>query len=141
MLMQLDDRTASHFSERQLFHGTNASAIQSICENGFMTECNKRAGFGKGTYLSPRASYSWAYCGQSDKLYGKAAISYMFLVDALLGRPLKFDHAKYTDGQKVNIMDPEKYDHGEGMGGLEIVVSQDDALYPRYIIAFHKNPK
>ena len=139
LVMQLDDRTAKHVVEKQLFHGTKASVIRSICQNGFLTSCNKRAGFGKGTYLSPSAAYSFPYMlyGDHDEING-GQVSYMFYVDALLGRPLTFDGTKFQLGQEE--IDPEKYDHGVGVLGNEIVISQDDAIYPRYVIAFHKNP-
>ena len=134
--MELDHRTKDNVRVEQLFHGTNASVIPLICSEGFKTDCNNRPGFGKGTYFSPDAAYSFTYMRGCENVHG-VDVSYMFLADVLLGRPLVFSAADMKDMGR-QVLDAEKYDHAEGMNGQEIVVSADDAIYPKYIIAFYK---
>ena len=64
----------------------------------------------------------------------------MFLADVLLGRGLDFTAGLVIFTVGSQVIDSTKYDHAVGMQGKEVVISQDDAMYPRYVIAFHKNP-
>jgi hypothetical protein len=141
LAMQLDEKTRKHVREELLFHGTRASVVKMICEQGFLCEKNVASGYGKGTYFSPCAAYSFPYMVNKslqdyDEVLG-TPVTFMILANVLLGRPCKFDtvDSSTLGTQKI---DGEKYDHGVGMNGLEIVLSQDDAIYPRYIIAFEK---
>jgi len=103
------------FTEKQLFHGTSHNSINSICSEGFKSDCNKVSAYGKGTYFSSQASFSWNYMktSQKDK---DAEICYMFYTDVLVS----------SADTTVN-------------NDQIVVVSNDNCIYPRYIIAFHKN--
>jgi Poly(ADP-ribose) polymerase catalytic domain len=111
--------------ELQLFHGTKSSNISSIIENGFKTEYNRTSAYGIGTYFSVYANYSKNFTN-----IDKGGISYIFLCDVLVGEcertrggtPIR------KDNSVDDLLNPTMY-----------VTPYDDACYPRYLVAFHKN--
>ena len=123
----IEKRGKDNISEKILFHGTKAHAIDSIAENGFLKKYNKVSAFGLGTYFSTTATYSTDY---SDK--DNTDVSYMFVCDLLVGicetinGPVPIDTTKYDNS--VNKNNPTIY-----------VSPYDDGCFPKYLIAFYKN--
>jgi hypothetical protein len=117
----------SHAKELLLFHGTIHSNISNITHNGFKAEYNKTSAYGKGTYFSIYANYSKDYASVDE-----TGVSYILLCNVIVGvcevvgynQPIKKDNA--VD----NISKPTMY-----------VTPYDDACYPKYLVAFHKNAK
>lgn len=99
--------------ELQLFHGTNENNIAPIVQDGFKAHLNKRSAYGKGNYFSTMAGYSKSF------MTSDTSISFMFLCDILIG-----DKCSHDQSKTVGIY----------------VIPDDDSCFPRYIIAFHKNP-
>ena len=116
--------------ELQLFHGTSHTNIQNIATNGFLKEYNKTSAYGRGTYFSTKASYSYNYSNIDP-----SDVSYMFVCDVLIGNcnavygAYEIDTSKY-DNSVDNLNNPTIY-----------VTPYNDGCYPRYLIAFHKNAK
>tara|TARA_Y100000389_G_scaffold123259_2_gene120571 strand:- start:890 stop:1465 length:576 start_codon:yes stop_codon:yes gene_type:complete len=113
----------------QLFHGTNKSAIESICKTGFLTRFNRTSAYGKGTYFARDAQYSFSY--MRDVTHG---LSYMFLADVLVGNKQRGSSGNRAPHGVDNWVD--------NIQNTSIYVTPYDAgAYPRYVIAFHKNAK
>lgn len=117
-------------TEKQVFHGTKESNIKEIVNNGFDSLKNKNSVFGKGTYFAEYANYSKNYSDiSSDDL------SFMFICDILIGKccigcvNMVINETKY-DCAVDNLNNPNIY-----------VIPNNNAAYPKYIIAFHKNAK
>ena len=106
--------------ELQLFHGTDEKNIPFIVNEGFRTDLNKRSVYGVGNYFAEMASYSKAY------MVSETSITFMFLANVLAGKKVQ---ASKTPG-------PCEYFHTTGI----FVIPEDDATFPTYVIAFHKNP-
>lgn len=92
----------------ELFHGTSFEVCDSIIENGFKKELNKRSVYGNGNYFSCKASYSKQYMKSCDS----RTIQYMFLVDVVLS--------------------PQTNKHNH----IYVSSNNDDSL-PKYLISFY----
>jgi hypothetical protein len=99
--------------ELDLFHGTHANLIDIIAEEGFDPAKNVVSAYGKGSYFSSTAAYSFNYMKSSDK----EGISYMFLAKVLQGKI----------GEDISIA-----------GNIHVMPVWEGA-YPEYVIAFYKN--
>jgi poly [ADP-ribose] polymerase 7/11/12/13 len=119
----------SEIEELQMFHGTKMHCIDSICEQGFKSELNVSSAYGKGTYFATDAAISRGYM-QSD-----SDIIYMFLADIVIGKK----YCYITSQKNKNLTIGECYVNMIPKSTI-FVVPEDDSIYPRYIIAFHKNP-
>jgi hypothetical protein len=115
---------------QRLFHGTNEQSMRSIVENGFCSKYNKTSAYGMGTYFAKNAIYSKNYAPSR-----KDEISFMLVCDVVIGKSCngsfqkKLDILEY-DSMVDNLNEPKIF-----------VVPNDDAAYPAYVIAFHKNAK
>lgn len=98
--------------QMQLFHGRKAESIDSIATCGYDISKNVTSAYGKGTYFSTKASYSFDFMKSSD-LKGT---SYMFYSDVLVGEKDK-DHYEGLD------MYITRYNYG---------------AFPGYIIGIYK---
>jgi len=67
------------YEELELFHGTHARLIDKIAFEGFDPTKNVISAYGKGTYFSKLASYSYSYMKSKDK----QGISYMFIAKVI----------------------------------------------------------
>ena len=116
-----------HATERLLFHGTKSANITNIANTGFDTGFNKTSAYGIGTYFAVNAEYSKNYTDVD-----KAGVSYIFLCDVLVGNYKRFDGTVpiTMDNSVNNTLNPTIY-----------VTPYNDACYPRYLVAFHKNAK
>jgi hypothetical protein len=112
--------------EYQLFHGTKSVNIRSIADNGFQTKYNKTSAYGIGTYFSTKPEYSMFHYTNIDK----SGISYVFLCDVLVGKCQKGSQnlTITADNAVDKVTNPSIY-----------VTPHDDACYPKYLVAFHKN--
>jgi hypothetical protein len=115
--------------EKQLFHGTSESAIQSIVDNGFDPTMNKSAAYGYGTYFAVNAKYSSNYMRSNNP------VTHMFLADVLIGKLVTGqrrtqDNIYTWDNNVDNLSNPTIY-----------TTPYHGGAYPRYIIAFHKNAR
>lgn len=84
--------------ERQLFHGTNATIVKAICQQGFdWRMCGKHGtSFGKGSYFACKANYSHRFSNQSTSRVHKQ----MFLARVVVG--------SYTRGDSSLTRPPPK---------------------------------
>lgn len=116
--------------EKQLFHGTKEKFVNSIIQNGFLISENKICAYGRGTYLSPLCKISLGYVD-----IGRSEVSYIFLCDVALGVPCCAGSGAFID--------TENYDYSINTRTKPTIYSipYDDAINPRYVIAFHKNAK
>lgn len=98
--------------QMQLFHGTKAESIDSIATFGYDISRNVTSAYGKGTYFSTKASYSFNFMKSSNN----EGTSYMFYSDVLVGEKGK-DHYEGPD------MYITRYNYG---------------AFPGYIIGIYK---
>jgi hypothetical protein len=108
------------------FHGTSYYNTSGIIVNGFKTEKNVRSVFGVGTYTAKDAKYSFNYMKDTDSM----GLSYMFLCDvAIIKMGIISDPTKKLTDTLVNRFEDSTI----------YVTRNEDAIYPRYLIAFYKN--
>ncbi|KAM8852966.1 protein mono-ADP-ribosyltransferase TIPARP [Synchiropus picturatus] len=127
-------------SERHLFHGTSADAVEGICKHNFDPRvCGKHATmFGQGSYFARKAVYSHNFSKRSTK-----GVHCMFLAKVLTGRftvgnpsmrrpppinPCDASSDLY-DSCVDNWLDPQIY-----------VIFNDDQSYPYFIIMYEEVP-
>lgn len=115
----------SHAEEKMLFHGTKSNNVNGIVENGFIAQLNKTSAYGIGTYFSIHANYSKDYTDVD-----KNGISYIFVCNVLVGEcELGASNKRIIKDNAVNnLTNPSIY-----------VTPYDNACYPKYLVAFHKN--
>ncbi|KAH9519154.1 Protein mono-ADP-ribosyltransferase parp12 [Bulinus truncatus] len=67
----IDEISLSKIKERVLFHGTEASNIPLICDEGFDMRVKTANGavYGKGIYFSTTSHYSKRYAGSSNQMF------------------------------------------------------------------------
>lgn len=108
------------------FHGTSYYNTSGIIVNGFKSEKNVTSAFGVGTYTAKNAKYSFNYMKDTDSM----GLSYMFLCDvAIIKMGIVSDPTKKLNDTLVNSLEnPTIY-----------VTRNDEAIYPRYLVAFYKN--
>jgi len=116
---------------KSLFHGTSEHAINTIAHQGFSLQKCKVCAHGFGIYFSTSAKYSSNYAVAKTK----NDITYMFLCDVLVGKVKKGSNFEYINKKSYdNFVDnttrPTMY-----------ITPYEDAILPRYIIAFYKNAK
>lgn len=123
-------RGVDNVKELSLFHGTKAYYINSIAQDGFLTQHNKVSAYGKGTYFSTTAMYSRNYTDKDDM-----DVSYMFVCDVIVG------NCTVINGP--GTIDTALYDNSTNMKHKPTiyVTPYDDGAYPKYLVAFHKNAK
>ena len=118
---EFEKRKLQFTNEKQLFHGTTASSIHPIVNEGYQASYNKRAVFGPGTYFSSLASYSKDYAQETN-----TGESYLIVNRVLLGNNTPSVGQKYSG------------DSG-GDGKTIYVTKYNDAALPEYVICFYKN--
>jgi hypothetical protein len=121
---QLINEYGDSLQELALFHGTKSDCIHSIASDGFKSELNVTSAYGKGTYFAANAKLSSGYMRATSE------ITYMFLCDVLVGKKVCDRVSTIANGvaRVDNIKNSNIY-----------VIPDNDACYPRYIIAFYKN--
>jgi len=117
-------------NERRLFHGTSERISRIIIKEGFDSSKNKCSAYGLGTYFSTRAEYSRHYA----KTRSKDDLAFMLVCDVTLGRTCQ-GHADRPidpgyDSATDNMRKPDMY-----------IVGRNDAVVPRYLVAFYPSAK
>ncbi|XP_072000949.1 LOW QUALITY PROTEIN: protein mono-ADP-ribosyltransferase PARP12-like [Engystomops pustulosus] len=121
--------------ERQVFHGTNSSHIDAICQQNLdwrICGANGTA-YGKGSYFARDASYSHRYCGGGSRDHT------MFVARVLVG--------DYTRGSSSYLRPPSKssstfYDScvdSESHPSI-FVIFEKHQIYPEYLIRYGERP-
>ncbi|XP_015760439.1 PREDICTED: poly [ADP-ribose] polymerase 12-like [Acropora digitifera] len=130
----LTKRSGKEPEERQLFHGTNASTVEAISQQGFdWRMCGKHGTrYGKGTYFACRANYSHRYTQQGS---GRRM---MFLAKVLVG--------SFTNGDSEMIRPPAKdplnphvlYDSccDNSSNPALFVIFENGQSYPEFLITY-----
>ncbi|KAK7882257.1 hypothetical protein WMY93_028431 [Mugilogobius chulae] len=118
-------------NEKHLFHGTDKSLIEAICDQNFdWRMCGVHGtSYGKGSYFARDASYSNRYATGNR---GKA----MFVALVLVG--------DYTKGQSQNVRPPSKgnntfYDScvDRETDPSIFVIFEKQQIYPEYLIEYN----
>ena len=99
--------------------------ILTLSHSGFDATKNKTSAYGIGTYVSTSALYSYGYSAKNSRKKDDKMV-FMFNCDILAGKTC-------TGILNTNI--PKEFDTGTGPGMY--IVPNDDAIIPRYIIAFY----
>nr|XP_048310125.1 protein mono-ADP-ribosyltransferase PARP14-like isoform X1 [Myodes glareolus] len=135
----MDRKNGHERNEKQLFHGTEASSVPHVNNNGFnRSYAGKNAtAYGKGTYFAVNASYSANDTYSRPDANGK---KYMYYVRVLTGN--------YANGNPSLIVPPprdpqnptELYDTvtDNDKNPSLFVVFYDNQAYPEYLITFRR---
>merc|ERR1712146_284876 len=129
---------ASKYERVNLFHGSSAAVIPSICQQGFNRSfAGKNAvRYGKGVYFATEATYSARYCFPDEN-----GLCYMFVCRVMVG-----EFTLGSDGLTVPAVRDAKtlqlYDSTtNSMDALIMFVTYHDAqAYPEYMVEFIKPP-
>lgn len=121
---------SSSHEELVLFHGTSESSALIIIEQGFDCKKNVTSAYGKGSYFATTASYSKTYMKPCHD-----EISFMLVCNVLVDKKCKGSYGLVIDQTKYdtavdNLQKPSIY-----------VVPNNNAVYPSYLVAFHKNAR
>lgn len=130
----INDKLLSNFNKQKTdsyeihhtFHGTHVNCLSNIIENGFQSKYNVTSAFGKGTYTAQHAKYSFDYMKNNHK----DDLCYMFLCDIIVKNVGLCRKDKDADTFVNNISNPTIF-----------VTRNDEAIYPKYLISFHKLAK
>ena len=117
-------------NEVECFHGTTHENMLAIIEDGFDKSFNHRSVFGKGSYFAISSAYSKMYAVPE-----KNNISYMFICYISYGNKIQ--------GSLDLVIDTNKFDCAvDNLPNPTIyVIPNNNAIYPKYVIAFHRNAK
>lgn len=132
-----------------LFHGTNPSAAQSICETGFnvdLSGMNKGALYGPGVYLAESSAKADEYAGDDkDGLY--KGLYAMLLCRASLGNPIINEEVQ-PDKEEIRRLLQAEDKHSvvgdrEKVRGTfrEFIVCDGRGVYPAYVIIYRRKQK
>ncbi|NXN81318.1 PAR12 polymerase, partial [Bombycilla garrulus] len=119
--------------EKQLFHGTNVTSMETICSQNFDWRiCGSNGNnYGKGSYFARDALYSHAYCPATPQGHS------MFVARVLVG--------DYVKGNATYVRPPQKcadklwfYDScvDNELNPSVFVVFEKYQIYPEYIIEY-----
>jgi len=128
---QAIQQARGHVSERVLFHGTKAHAVDAIVRDGFRVACNTVSAWGRGTYFATSAAMSAGYTDVREA----TEMSYMFVCNVLVGR--------CKTGVPNETVDVAVYDNTSNVAtgeiGSIVTTPYDDGAYPEYLVGFYKN--
>lgn len=115
-------------NEVECFHGTSYQSMLNIIEDGFNKQYNHRSAYGKGTYFAISSAYSKEYAIPETN-----GISYMFIC--------YISYGSKTQGSANLVIDTNEFDCAvDYLANPSIyVIPNDNDIYPKYVIAFHKN--
>ncbi|XP_063601026.1 protein mono-ADP-ribosyltransferase PARP12-like [Penaeus indicus] len=117
---------------RHLFHGTNHNVVSSICAENFdwrLHGSSSGQAYGRGTYFSTDAAYSYSYCGPDG-----SGMKYLFVAQVAVGT--------FTRGNSSMVRPPPNpatgmlYDSTVDQENMpKIIVKYDKQEYfPEYIL-------
>ena len=119
-------------NEKWLFHGSDARAVQSMCQTGFnRSYAGKNAiAFGKGCYFALNSRYSNQYAGRDCATQSRRIIVAWVAI------------GKHCDGNSTMCAPKEGYDTTSNakhkVGEPTIFVTYNDAQsYPAYVVTYH----
>ncbi|XP_066914810.1 uncharacterized protein [Clytia hemisphaerica] len=122
----------ANVNEKQIWHGTRHAIVEAICAQNFDGRMNTAYAIGKGVYFARNASMSSGYCKSVDG----NGLSYMFLVDALIGYSTLGKHEYVRPPvRQGNILFDSLVDN---IANPNMYVVEGDQVYPRYLIKFKK---
>ncbi|XP_069681554.1 protein mono-ADP-ribosyltransferase PARP11-like [Periplaneta americana] len=137
---EMESQQIYSVEEMRLFHGTNKSNVQSICENNFnwrMHGGSTGNRFGKGVSFSPISYYASHY---SDK---NATEKVMFLVRVLVSNSCigngNMNIPPLIDNV-YNLNNTLRCDTAQKSNGHVIVKFCDNEYYPEYLIHYTVGP-
>ncbi|XP_067844147.1 protein mono-ADP-ribosyltransferase PARP12 [Heptranchias perlo] len=120
--------------EKQLFHGTNASIIDAICQQNFDWRICGAHGtaYGKGSYFARDACYSHNYCRS-----GQTTMT-MFVARVLVGQFVK-GSSSYLRPPSRDGMNTSFYDSCvDNISNPTIfVIFEKHQIYPEYVIEYN----
>jgi len=129
-----------------LFHGTNPSAAQSICESGFnvdLSGSNKGALYGPGVYLAESSAKADEYAGDDKEGIYKGLFA-MLLCRASLGNPIVNEEVQ-PDKEEIHrlLQAHDKHsvvgDREKARGTYrEFIVRDGRGVYPAYVIIYRR---
>jgi hypothetical protein len=116
---------------KTMFHGTKSIYVDSITTIGFRQANNRTSAFGIGTYFSPNCSISMGYTDPVPR----DGLSYVFLCDVLIGR--------MTIGKNCAAIDKARFDCTVNTLSNPSIycIPDDQAILPKLLVVFHKNPR
>ena len=130
-------KSGSQPEERQLFHGTNSTTVEAICQQGFdWRMCGKHGTtFGKGSYFACKANYSHRYAASESRT---TSYKQMFLARVVVG--------SYTNGSSSLTRPPPKdpsnplvlYDSccNNTTNPALFVIFENGQSYPEFLITY-----
>jgi len=130
----------NYVEESRVFHGTQQSNVQSICENNFNWRLHGDSTgnrYGKGVSFSPISYYASHY---SDKY---APVKVMFLVRVLISKRTIGNGNMTIPPLITNVYNrnsTERYDTAQKENGHVIVKFCDNEYYPEYLIHYTGTP-
>jgi len=129
----------NYVTEKRVFHGTQQSNVDNICENNFNWRLHGESTgnrFGKGVSFSPISYYASHY---SDK---HASVKVMFLVRVLISKSITGNGNMIIPPltNKYNRNCIERYDTAHKENGQVIVKFCDSEYYPEYLIHYTGTP-
>ena len=130
----LDPNMPTSLNEVLLFHGTQASNIQSIVAHGFDFRLAREGFYGQGTYFASQTCKSWQYCGDG-------ASRYMIVARVFLGKPsyaskVEKDRKLPPKGHDSIIANPGRMPgHHQGLQShQEFVIFDRYQAYPEFLL-------
>ncbi|KAM8973014.1 LOW QUALITY PROTEIN: protein mono-ADP-ribosyltransferase TIPARP-like [Pelodytes ibericus] len=130
--------TKRYQMERHLFHGTDPSLVEAICNQNFDPRVSGKNAtlYGQGCYFAKEASYSHRYA-TSDA----GGHHFMFLAKVLVGRPT-VGKSTYRRPPPINHGDPASplYDSCVSRANNPdiFVIFDNDQFYPYFLIKYQK---
>jgi hypothetical protein len=129
-----------------LFHGTNPSAAQSICESGFnvdLSGSNKGALYGPGVYLAESSAKADEYAGDDKEGIYKGLFA-MLLCRASLGNPIVNEEVQPDKEEITRLL--QAHDKHSVLGDREkargtyreFIVRDGRGVYPAYVIIYRR---
>ncbi|CAK0827595.1 unnamed protein product [Prorocentrum cordatum] len=138
--------SSTSVNEFFLFHGTNPSAAQAICQSGFnvdLSGSNKGALYGPGVYLAESSAKADEYAGDDKEGIYKGLFA-MLLCRASLGNPIINEEVQ-PDKEEIHrlLQAHDKHsvvgDREKARGTYrEFVVRDGRGVYPAYVIIYRR---
>ena len=123
-------------NEKETFHGTRASSVPVILDQGFIREYNTVSAYGRGTYFARDASYS------EDDRYSppdpqNGGLKSMFIVRILVGEPCVGQSGMQKPSPKQDgTLHESMVDNVANPSIFVLSSGSDDHAYPEFLIRF-----
>jgi poly [ADP-ribose] polymerase 10/14/15 len=123
-------------NEKETFHGTRASSVPVILDQGFIREYNTVSAYGRGTYFARDASYS------ADDRYTppdpqNGGLKSMFIVRILVGEPCVGRSGMQKPSPKQDgTLHESMVDNVANPSIFVLSSGSDDHAYPEFLVRF-----